>query len=56
MIIIQTSLKLAFNGTIKHKPSLMLIVAWYRTGDKASIEKMMAKFIDAYARLQASVY
>ena len=56
IILIQASLKLASNGTMKRKSSFMLIVARCRTGDKPSFETMMAKFPDAYKRHEALMY
>ena len=47
-ILIHISLNLVPRSQIDSKPSLVLVMAWRRTGDKPLSEPMMAQFTDAY--------
>ena len=47
-ILIHISLNLVPRSQIDNKPSLVLVMAWRRTGDKPLSEPMMAQFTDAY--------
>ena len=49
-IPIQISLKYVLGSPVDHKPTLVQVMAWCRTGDKPLPGPMMTQFIDAYMR------
>ena len=48
-IQIQISLKYVPRSPIDHKPALVQVMAWRRTGDKPLLGPIMTQFIDAYS-------
>ena len=50
-ILIHISVKFASKGPIYEKPTLVVVVAWLRTGDKSLPEPMMARFTDVNIRV-----
>ena len=49
-ILIKISLKYVPSCPIEHKPALVQVMAWCRTGDKPLPGPMMTQFTDAYMR------
>ena len=49
-ILIQISLKFVPRSLIGHKPALVLVMAWHRTGDKPLPEPMLTQYTDKYMR------
>ena len=49
-IVIQISLKFVLMGPNDNKVVLILVMAWYLTGDKPLSETMLTQVIDAYIR------
>ena len=47
-IPMQISLKFVPRSSIDHKPALVQVMTWHRTGDKPSSEPMMTQFTIAY--------
>ena len=47
-IAIQISLKLIPRSPFGHKPALVQVMVWRRTGDKPLPEPVMIQFTDAY--------
>ena len=47
-ISIKISLKFLPKAPIVHKPALVQVMAWHRTGDKPLPEPMLTQFFDAY--------
>ena len=49
-IPLQISLKYVPMSIIDHKPAMVQVMAWRRTGDKPLPGPMVTQFIDAYMR------
>ena len=47
-IPIQISLKFIPKSPIDNKPTLVQVMAWFRTGDKQLSEQMLTQFTNAY--------
>ena len=55
LISIKISLSIVCKGPIDNKSSLIQVMAWRRTGDKPSPERVTVQLSDAYMRHQASM-
>ena len=52
----EISLQFVPEGSINNKPTLVHIMAWYRTGDKPLSEPIIVKLTEAYMRPCASMH